>query len=284
MTVVVDDPLIAGMAIDRMLPLHESSRRLRELYPECPRVYGVAVMADVSRRRWWPLIGTDRRSPQGHVRRLRQRDGQPGRRNPAAGSDPGARRDRPSGRAGRAGRTRLGHRAGEPLGARRLRRRHRLAGRGRPDACGCCPTIPVSAPTAWCGCPARRRWRPGSRIAATARWSRCSAGCTKSVAARSASPRCGTRSGPRSWWPPPRCPCWPAPARSPACGAARPCSTPWSASACRCAGRLVPFSPRRGDGTAICGRDVTWWAVRRPDAQPSVPAVSRVVLEGSARR
>ena len=63
MTVVVDDPLIAGMAIRRMLPLHESSRRLRELYPECPRVYGVAVMGDLSRRRWWPLaeaLTTDR--------------------------------------------------------------------------------------------------------------------------------------------------------------------------------------------------------------------------------
>jgi hypothetical protein len=56
MTVVVDDPLIAGMAIQRILPLHESSRRLRMLYPECPRVYGVAVMADVSKRRWWPLL------------------------------------------------------------------------------------------------------------------------------------------------------------------------------------------------------------------------------------
>jgi hypothetical protein len=63
MTVVVDDPLIAGMAIRRTLPLHESSRRLRELYPECPRVYGVAVMGDLSRRRWWPLadaVTTDR--------------------------------------------------------------------------------------------------------------------------------------------------------------------------------------------------------------------------------
>jgi hypothetical protein len=55
MTVVVDDPLIASMSIRRTLPLHESSRRLRELYPECPRVYGVAVMGDLSRRRWWPL-------------------------------------------------------------------------------------------------------------------------------------------------------------------------------------------------------------------------------------
>ncbi len=63
MTVVVDDPSIAGMAIRRPLPLHESSRRLRELYPECPRVYGVAVMSDLSRRRWWPLaeaLTTDR--------------------------------------------------------------------------------------------------------------------------------------------------------------------------------------------------------------------------------
>jgi hypothetical protein len=63
MTVLVGDPLIAAMAIRRMLPLHESSRRLRELYPECPRVYGVAVMGDLSRRRWWPLsevLTTDR--------------------------------------------------------------------------------------------------------------------------------------------------------------------------------------------------------------------------------
>ncbi|MGX9792034.1 iron reductase [Mycobacterium sp. MMS18-G62] len=63
MTVAVDDPLIAGMAITRMLPLHESSGRLRALYPECPRVYGVAVMGDLSRRRWWPLaeaLTTDR--------------------------------------------------------------------------------------------------------------------------------------------------------------------------------------------------------------------------------
>ena len=55
MTVLVEDPLIAGMDIGRTLPLHESSRRLRELYPECPRVYGVAVVGDLSRRRWWPL-------------------------------------------------------------------------------------------------------------------------------------------------------------------------------------------------------------------------------------
>jgi hypothetical protein len=62
-TVLIEDPLIAGMAIKRTLPLHESSRRLRELYPECPRVYGVAVMGDLSRRRWWPLaeaLTTDR--------------------------------------------------------------------------------------------------------------------------------------------------------------------------------------------------------------------------------
>jgi hypothetical protein len=62
-TIVIDDPLIAAMTIDRVLPLHESSRRLRELYPQCPRVYGVAVLGDVSVRRWWPLtsaLSTDR--------------------------------------------------------------------------------------------------------------------------------------------------------------------------------------------------------------------------------
>ena len=63
MSVLVEDPLIASMSIRRTLPIHESSRRLRELYPECPRVYGVAVMGDLSRRRWWPLaevLTTDR--------------------------------------------------------------------------------------------------------------------------------------------------------------------------------------------------------------------------------
>ena len=63
MTTLIDDPLISAMAIDRVLPLHESARRLRELYPQCPRVYGVAVLGDVSVRRWWPLtsaLSTDR--------------------------------------------------------------------------------------------------------------------------------------------------------------------------------------------------------------------------------
>jgi hypothetical protein len=63
MATVIDDPLIAAMEIDRTLPLHESSRRLRGLYPQVPRVYGVAVLADVSIRKWWPLesaVTTDR--------------------------------------------------------------------------------------------------------------------------------------------------------------------------------------------------------------------------------
>ena len=55
MTAAVVDPLIDGMTIRRILPLHESSRRLRDLSPDSPRVHGVAVIADVSRRRWWPL-------------------------------------------------------------------------------------------------------------------------------------------------------------------------------------------------------------------------------------
>ena len=55
MTTLIDDPLISAMTIHRMLPLHESSQRLRQLYPQCPRVYGVAVLADVSVRRWRPL-------------------------------------------------------------------------------------------------------------------------------------------------------------------------------------------------------------------------------------
>ena len=55
MSIAVEDPLIATMAIGRALPIHESSRRLRKLTPDLPRVHGVAVLADVSRRRWWPL-------------------------------------------------------------------------------------------------------------------------------------------------------------------------------------------------------------------------------------
>ncbi|MFZ0832893.1 MAG: iron reductase [Mycobacterium sp.] len=63
MTLLIEDPLIAGMAPEAPTPLRASSRRLRELCPECPRVYGVAVMADVGRRRWLPLssaVTTDR--------------------------------------------------------------------------------------------------------------------------------------------------------------------------------------------------------------------------------
>lgn len=63
MSVLFEDPLIASMTIRRHMPIHDSSRRLRELYPECPRVYGVALMGDLSRRRWWPLteiLTTDR--------------------------------------------------------------------------------------------------------------------------------------------------------------------------------------------------------------------------------
>ncbi len=43
MPVEVANPLIARMSIARPLPLHESSRRLRELSPESPTFYGVAV-------------------------------------------------------------------------------------------------------------------------------------------------------------------------------------------------------------------------------------------------
>ncbi len=85
MTVLIDDPLIAGMAIRRTLPLHESSRRLRELYPECPRVYGVAVMGDLSRRRWWPLAeAVDDRSPADDVRASPPRRPTAGRRWPSS--------------------------------------------------------------------------------------------------------------------------------------------------------------------------------------------------------
>lgn len=55
MRTAIHHPLISGMDIRRELPVHESSRRLRALFPGCPLVYGIAVLDDVSRQRWWPL-------------------------------------------------------------------------------------------------------------------------------------------------------------------------------------------------------------------------------------
>lgn len=55
MTPTGEDPLIARMIIRRRFALHESCTRLRQLHPECPRTYGVAVLADVNKRRWFPL-------------------------------------------------------------------------------------------------------------------------------------------------------------------------------------------------------------------------------------
>ncbi|WP_230987502.1 iron reductase [Mycolicibacter heraklionensis] len=55
MTSTGEDPLIARMVIRRRFALHESCTRLRQLHPHCPRTYGVAVLADVNKRRWFPL-------------------------------------------------------------------------------------------------------------------------------------------------------------------------------------------------------------------------------------
>ena len=63
MTVVVDDPLIAGMAIGGRCRCTSPAGGCASCIRECPRVYGVAVMGDLSRRRWWPLaeaLATDR--------------------------------------------------------------------------------------------------------------------------------------------------------------------------------------------------------------------------------
>ncbi|WP_145013352.1 iron reductase [Mycobacterium marseillense] len=55
MRAAIHHPLISGMDIRRELPVHDSSRRLRGLFPACPLVYGIAVLDDVVRHRWWPL-------------------------------------------------------------------------------------------------------------------------------------------------------------------------------------------------------------------------------------
>lgn len=50
-----ENPRFAGTDVRRPLALHESCHRLRELRPLYPRTYGVAVLADVNKRRWCPL-------------------------------------------------------------------------------------------------------------------------------------------------------------------------------------------------------------------------------------
>ena len=127
MTVGVEDPLIAGMAITQTLPLHESSRRLRELYPECPRVYGVAVMGDSSRRRWWPLaqaLTSDRLQTMFNVAAAETSSRAAATQQLVGHAGPC--HHRACGAAGRAGGPGLGHRPGEPLGPCRLRGGNRL--------------------------------------------------------------------------------------------------------------------------------------------------------------
>ncbi len=77
-----EDPLISAMTIERVLPLHESSRRLRELYPQCPRVYGVAVLGGAPLVA--PVIGTEHRPDEVDVRRSRDRHRLPKRRKQLA--------------------------------------------------------------------------------------------------------------------------------------------------------------------------------------------------------
>lgn len=50
-----ENPLTAEMDDQRPLALHESCHRLRELHPLYPRTYGVAVLAEVNKRRWCPM-------------------------------------------------------------------------------------------------------------------------------------------------------------------------------------------------------------------------------------
>ena len=136
MTTVVDDPLIASMVISRMLPLHESSRRLRELYPECPRVYGVAVMGDLiqtslvaavrgARRPIGCDVMFDAAAPRPTAAWRSPNSWPPRCRTSSSGGS--FRCSSLEGRAWDTG-------AGEPLGACRLRGRDRLGRRLRPDA------------------------------------------------------------------------------------------------------------------------------------------------------
>ena len=170
MAIAVEDPLIARMAIGRPLPIHESSRRLR-LTPTAAGA-GVAVLADVSRRRWWPL---DSAVADGRLREMFE----------ASAADLGNRRG-----AGQQLAAALVHAvAGRVVTLLTLEGRAWDAGPGNlwlhndsegPSTgpgwwtrrCGCCPM--TRSPMTSSGCPARRRWPPGPRTAATFRWRRCS--------------------------------------------------------------------------------------------------------------
>ena len=222
MTAAVLDPLIDGMTIRRVLPLHESSRRLRDLSPDSPRVHGVAVMADVSRRRWWPLdsvtsgrlaamfesaadeLGDRRAAAQqlaGHV---------------AHGSAPGGHLVRPRGPI-------LGCRAGESLDAYRFGGVDRLGRRRGPDASGAARRSRDHrrGPAAQRACAGHLDRAPLSSLAGA----HIRRTPPPRPGVRSRRRPCGRWSG-RQWSsPPPRCRCSPAPAKSPACGVARRCST-----------------------------------------------------------
>ena len=250
MTAVVDDPLIAGMVIRRVLPLHESSRRLRRLYPECPRVYGVAVMSDVSKRRWWPLEAA---LTSGRL--------------DAMFADAAEEMDSPAAAAQQLAAT-LAHTViGRVVALVVLEGRAWDTGlenlwvhvdsEGAIDWLGVVdPTLRVLPDDPCVGAGA------GGRGGGTARrgGARHLAGapvppragtavrpiCTRPAAARSAWRRCGTPWVLPSSWRPPRYLSWPARARSSACAAGRRCSTRSSDSGCRCAA-----SSTRADGAGI---------------------------------
>ena len=167
MTVLADDPLIAGMAIAHPLPLHESSGRLRELYPACPRVYGVAVMADVGRRRWWPLASalTTHRLRRMFVTAAGEMDGR------AATSQLAATLAYTV--ACRVvALVILEGRAWDP-GLENAPRAPSTGSASSTPPSGCCRTIPPAVTTS-SGCRVRRPWPPGPRTGATRHCNRCS--------------------------------------------------------------------------------------------------------------
>ena len=261
MTVVVDDPLIAGMAIRRVLPLHESSRRLRTLYPECPRVYGVAVMADVVQTSLVAAgVRADQRAPGRHVRRRGRGDGQP-RRPPSswrprwptsssAGWSPcWSSRDGP------------GTPAWRTSGCTSTPKAPSTGSASSTRPCGCCRTIRASARAPGKGVVrlpseaaladlgrAPEPPRAGTAVRPAARGQRGRGQRVGDVAHR----RLGRRRAR-----PPRCRCWRARARSSACVAARRCSTRSSVSACRCAAGST-----RADGAGIRVRRIAGKVLR----------------------
>jgi len=242
MTVLVDDPLIARMVISRTLPLHESSRRLREL------VSGVSARVRRGRDERPVAPGGGGRSPTRSTatgfatcstRPPPRTDSRSAVAQQLAATFV-ARRHRSGDTAAGAGGTSLGHGVWRTSGCTWTPRVRSIGSASSTRRCGPCPTTSASAAVRDCAeripvaiaswrCQTRRRlatWvappqpsRAGATVRQALRGEQRGHVDCRDVARR----RRGPWSAPQR-----RYRCWPGPASRQACVAVKPCSTRWS--------------------------------------------------------